>query len=130
MNLQLSLARVGQPSVLIHAELGIHHESIKRSVALVKSGQAEDEEHLVLLTPDDTRLDAVGSRSEGTARSMNKAGALPEKNLKVAMIAALTKQNTTSPPPCQRNPEGTGPRWLPMPCSTPAAQSASPGGRP
>jgi len=129
MDLQLTQARVGQPTVLIHAELGTHHVSIKRSIALVKSGQAEDEEHQVLQSPDGTRFDAVCSRSEVTSRSVNKAGTLHENRLKEAVIAAFAKQSATPLPPCQQNPEETGPRWLPIPCSLPAAQSVPPEGR-
>lgn len=129
MDLQLTLAKVGQPTVLVHADLGTHHESIKSSVALLIPGQDEGEEHLVLLISDGTRFDVVGSRSGLTTRSVNRAGALSEKKLKEALIAALAKRNATPPPPCQPNHEATGPRWLPIPCSPQAAQSVPPEGR-
>jgi len=130
MGVQLGLVRAGQPTVLVHADVSTHHESIKRSTALLIPSQADGEEHLVLLIPDGTRFDAVGYSSGVTTRSVNRSELLPEKKLKEALIASFAKQKATPPPPCQLNLEETGPRWLPIPCSIPAAQSAPPGGRP
>ena len=101
-----------------------------RSTALLIPSQAENEEHLVLLIPDGTRFNVGGSRSGVMARSMNRAEILPEKKLQEAVIEALVKQSATPPTPCQSNPAEIGPRWIPVPCTLPAAQLVPPEGRP
>jgi hypothetical protein len=120
MDLQLSLAREDQSTVLLPANPGTHSESIQRAMALVIPGQSNDEQHLVLLTPDGKRLDAIGSTSGVKSRGPGMVAPLPDTILKDAIIQASVQPATEPLPLCQRNPVPTGPRWLPVPCAIPS----------
>lgn len=97
--------------------------------ALVLPGQSDDV-HLVLFTPDGKRFDAIGTTSGVMSRGTDIATAIPNERLTQAVVAASTQPRSDSSPACQPNPADTGPRWIPVPCTLPAAQSAPPGGRP
>lgn len=117
LDLQLSLAREGQSAMLVHAIQGTHSEAIQQPMALVISGQSEDDRHLLLLMPDGKRFDSVGSISGVKSRSTRIVGTLPDQFLKDAIIQASAQLTSEPPPPCQQNPEPSGPRWLPVPCT-------------
>ena len=89
-------------------------------MALVLPGQSNDEQHIVLLTPDGNRFGALGSTSGVQSRGTGMVGALPDKTLKDAIIQASAQPASELPPPCQQNPVPSGPRWLPVPCTMPS----------
>ena len=126
MDVLLGLAKEGQPTVLLHAKRAVHSESIKRIIALVIPGQSNDEQHVVLLTPDGTRFDAVGSASGVKSRNIDKVAALPDKKLTDAIIADSAKPAFLSSPSCQPNPAEIGPRWIPVPCAMPTVPTPAP----
>jgi hypothetical protein len=115
LDLQLSLAREGQSAILLPATVGTHRESLKQSVALLMSGESNDVRHLVFLTPDGKRFDAVGSTSGITSRGIGMAVPLPDRTLQTAIIKASAQ---AVPPPCRPNPYPVGPRNLPVPCTS------------
>ncbi|MFZ1744913.1 MAG: hypothetical protein WBO24_01800 [Nitrospirales bacterium] len=117
LDLQLSLAREGQSTVLLPAIPGTHREAIQQPMALVIPGPSNDEQHLVLLTPDGKRLDAIGSTSGVKSHSPGMVATLPDTILKDAIIQTSEQPASEAHPPCQRNPVPTGPRWLPVPCA-------------
>ena len=125
MDVQLGLAKEGEPTVLLHAQRGTHHESIKRTMALVITGESTDEEYLVLLTRDGRRYDAHGSISGVKSRGTDTVASLPDKTIKDAVVAASANPRSVSSPPCQPNPAGIGPRWIPVPCTMPTNPSAT-----
>ena len=127
LDLDLGLAREGQPTVLLHANPSTHSEAIHRSMALLVPGQADDEQYLVFLTPDGKRFDVRGSTSDVSARSTEMAVALPDRKLKDAMMSAPAQPTSGLPAPCVSNPSPFGPRWIPVPCVMPAG---IPGGLP
>ena len=120
LDLQLSLAREGQSAVLLPAMQGRHSEAIQQPMALLVQGESNDERHLVLLAPDGKRFDTVGSLSGVKSRGTDMVGALPDKTLKDAIIQASAQPVSEPPLPCQQNPEPSGPRWLPVPCTMPS----------
>jgi hypothetical protein len=125
MDLQLGLAKEGQPTILIPANAGTHNESIPRSMALVIPGQSNDEQHIVLLTPHGKRFDAQGSTSGIQSRGTGMVATLPDKILKDAIIQASEQPASEPPPRCHANSEPSGPRWLPVPCSMPETEDSS-----
>jgi len=127
LDLDLGLAREGQPTVLLHANPAPHSEAIQRSLALLVPGQTDDEQYIVFLTPDGKRLDAHGSTSDVSSRSTEKAVALPDRKLKNAIMSASAQPASGPLAPCQANSSPLGPRWIPIPCAMPAGL---PGGLP
>jgi hypothetical protein len=117
-DLDLALAKEGQSTVLLHANPGTHSEAIQRTMALVVPGRSDDEQHLLLLMPDGRSFDARGSTSDVKSRSTEMAVALPNRNLKDAIIQASSQPASGPLPPCQANPYPVGPRLIPVPCST------------
>ena len=117
LDLQLSLAREGQAAMLVPAIQRTHSEAIQQPMALVIPGQSKDEQHLVLLMPDGKRFDSVGSISGVKSRSIRMVATFPDKFLKDAIIQSSAQPASEPPPPCQQNPEPSGPRWLPVPCT-------------
>jgi hypothetical protein len=120
LDLQLSLAREGQATVLLPAMQGMHSEAIQQPMALLVQGESNDEQHLVLLTPDGKRFDTIGSTSGVKSRGTNMVVSLPDKTLKDAIIQASAQPASEPLPPCQQNPVPSGPRWLPVPCTMPS----------
>ena len=127
-NLLLSLSMEGQETVSLPAIQGTHSEAIRQSVALLFQGESNDERHLVFLTPDGKRFDAVGSPSGIMSRGTGIAMVRPNQNLKAAVIQASAQPASGPPPPCQPNSFPVGPRWVPVPCS--ASVPNIPGGTP
>ena len=120
LNLQLGLAKEGHQTVLLPANTGTHNESIPRAMALVIPGQSNDEQHLVLLTPDGKRFDALGSTSGVRSRGIGQAVPLLGKTIQDAISQTSAQSASEPPPPCQQNSEPIGPRWLPVPCTMPS----------
>jgi hypothetical protein len=118
-HLDLALAKEGQPTVLLHANPGTHSETIQRTMALVVPGQSDDEQHLLLLMPDGRSFDARGSTSDVKSRGTDMVVALPNRNLKDAILQASAQPASGPPPPCLRSTLPVGPRWLPIPCTMP-----------
>jgi len=119
MGLQLALAKEGQETVLLHAQQGRHDASITQPLALVVPGQ-KDDVHLVYLTPDGRRFDAVATSSGVMSRGIDREVALPDTSLQAAITAA-SKAGSSESRPCQPNTADTGPRWIPVPCTMPAS---------
>ena len=117
LNLQIGLAREGQPTILMPAHRSQHSESLQRPTAMVIPGQS-DEMHIVLMTPDGRRFDAMGSLSGGKPRSVGMGAALADRQLHEAIKAASATPPPLSPP-CRPNPADIGPRWIPVPCTMP-----------
>ncbi len=101
---------------ILPANPGTHNKAIRRRIVLMIQGQSDDEQHLVLLTPDGHRLDVHGSLSGVQFRGTGMV-ALPDNMLKDAMIQASERSSSEPPPPCQQDPASTGPRWVPIPCT-------------
>ena len=116
LDLQLSLAREGQPLVLLPVTLSTHSETIQQPVALLIAGESNDERHLMFLTPDGKRFGTIGSTSGVKSRGPEVAVALPSSKIKDAMLYSTTASSTGSRQPCQPNPLPVGPRWLPPGC--------------
>ena len=125
LDVQLGLAKEGQPTVLLHAQRGTYSESITRAMALVIPGQS-NVDHLVLLTPDGRRFDAVGFTSEVKSRSTDTVASLPDRKITDAIAAASTKTGSVPLPPCKPNPAEIGPRWIPVPCTMPTIPAPAP----
>jgi hypothetical protein len=121
MDLQVGIASMGQPTVLLHAERTTHSESVSQSMLLTIPGRSEDLE-LVLLTPDGRRFDVRGSFSGAQSRGIDPIGAIPDNPVKDALRAAQTTSRSVLPS-CQPNPDDIGPRWIPVPCTIPIAAS-------
>jgi hypothetical protein len=68
MDLQLALSGEGQAPVLLQAISSAHTETVAQATALLVRGAQEDQWHLVYVTPDGMRLDAVGSTSGISSR--------------------------------------------------------------
>lgn len=68
MDLQLALSGEGQAPVLLQAISSTHTETVAQATALLVRGAQEDQWHLVYVTPDGMRLDAVGSTSGISSR--------------------------------------------------------------
>jgi hypothetical protein len=117
LEVQIGLAREGQPTVLLHARRSAHSESLERSIAMAIPGEP-DQVYLVLLTPDGRRFDAQGSRSGIMPRGTDLAITVPDKALQKAIHTVSTQPRDTLPA-CRPNPEDSGPRWLPIPCMVP-----------
>lgn len=120
IDLQLSLAREGQTSLLLPAMVGTHQESLKQPVALVAPGDSNDIRHLLLLTPDGTRFEAQGSISGVKDRGTGAIMPYPSSKIRDAMTAYSVQPESGSPPPCQPNPLPVGPRWIPPGCKMPS----------
>jgi len=120
LDLQLSLAKEGQATVLLPALQGTHNEAIQQPIALLVQGESKDERHLVFLTPDGKRFDTIGSLSGVKSRSPGMVTTLPDKFLKDAITQTSAPPASEPPPPCQQNPVPSGPRWLPVPCTMPS----------
>ncbi|MGH7256744.1 MAG: hypothetical protein ACREIM_00070 [Nitrospiraceae bacterium] len=114
LDLQLSLSGEGQEAVLLPAMLGSHGETIQQPVALLIAGESNDERHLVFLTSDGKRFDAVGSLSGVKSRGTGMV-ALPDRSVKDAMAAVQPASGPSGG--CKPNPLPVGPRWLPPGCS-------------
>lgn len=117
LDLQLSLAKEGQPSILLPAAKSTHDELLDHSIAVLVSGEA-DQRHLIVLRADGMRLDVIGSTSGIRSRGPGNLIALPIGKFKDAMVAATAVPSAGSgePPPCSPNPLPTGPRWVPPGC--------------
>lgn len=117
LDLQLSLAKEDQPSILLPATRDTHQEFLNHSVTLLVPGES-DQRHLVFLRPDGLRLDVIGSTSGIRSRGPGNLIALPIGKFRDAMMATTATPSTGSgePPPCSPNPLPTGPRWVPPGC--------------
>jgi len=120
LDLQLSLAKEGQATVLLPALQGTHNEAIQQPIALLVQGESKDERHLVFLTPDGKRFETIGSLSGVTSRSPGMVTTLPDKFLKDAITQTSAPPASEPPPPCRQNPVPSGPRWLPVPGTMPS----------
>jgi hypothetical protein len=121
LDIQLGLAREGQPTVLLHAHRTTHNQTIQRTIALAIPGES-DRIHLVVLTPDGRRFDAQGSNTGIKAHAADASDSLSDKRVQDALLTAATKPRSVSPA-CQPNPADIGPRWSPVPCTMPTAAS-------
>lgn len=128
LDLQLSLSREGQDAVLVLAMQGTHSEAIQQPVALLVQGESDHEQHLVFMTPDGKRFDALGSTSGVKSRGTDIVVALPNRNLRDAIIQASAQPAAGPPPPCLRSTLPIGPRWLPPGCNL--GVPSIPGGAP
>lgn len=117
LDLQLSLAREGQATVLLPTNPGTHSETIQQPMALLIQGESNDEQHLVLMTPDGKRFDAPGSLSGMKSRGTGMTVGLPNRKLQNAIIQYKASPPAGRPAPCQPNPLSVGPRNLPIPCT-------------
>lgn len=115
MDLQLGLAKEGQSTVLLNAKQDRHSFPIHRTIALVISGPSDDI-HLLYLTSDGRRFDAIGFPSAVKPRSVETIAPLPDKTIDAAVRAASVSPRAVSSPPCRPNPNEIGPRWVPVPC--------------
>lgn len=117
LDLQLSLSKEDQPSILLPAARSTHSESLDHPVALLIPDES-DQRHLIVLRPDGMRLDVIGSTSGIRSRGPGNLIALPIGKFKDAMIATTATPSTGSgeAPPCSPNPLPTGPRWVPPGC--------------
>lgn len=115
MDLQLGLAKEGQSTVLLNAKQDRHSFPIHRTIALVISGPSDDI-HLLYLTSDGRRFDAIGFSSAVKPRSVETIAPLPDKTIDAAVRAASVSPRAVSSPPCRPNPNEIGPRWVPVPC--------------
>jgi len=122
MDLQLGLAKEGQRTVLLNARRDRHSFPIHRTIAVVIPGQSEDL-HLLYLTPDGRRFDAIGLDSGVTSRRVEMIPALSDAAIEKAVAATLTTSRGLSSPPCQPNQSDVGPRWIPVPCTLPIQSS-------
>jgi hypothetical protein len=120
LDIQLGLAREGQPTLLLHAIRSNHSYAIQRTIALAIPGQS-DRVHLVVLTPDGRRFDAQGSTTGIKARAADASDPLSDKRVQDALQTAAAKPRSVSPA-CQPNPADIGPRWIPVPCTMPAVE--------
>lgn len=116
MDVQLGLAKEGQSTVLLNAKQDRHSFPIHRTLALVIPGPSDDM-HLLYLTADGRRFDAIGFPSAVKPRSIDTIAPLPEKTIEAAVQAASVSLRGVSSPPCRLNPSETGPRWVPVPCT-------------
>lgn len=116
MDLQLGLAKEGQSTVLLNAKQDRHSFPIRRTLALVIPGPSDDM-HLLYLTADGRRFDAIGFPSAVKPRSVDHIAPLPDKTIEAAVLAASVSPRGVSSPPCQPNPASTGPHWIPVPCT-------------
>lgn len=121
MDLQLSLAKEGQPSILLPAVKSTHNESLNHSAVVLVSSES-DLRHLILLRPDGLRLDVTGSTSGIHSRGSGNLIALPQSKVREAMFETSAAPSTGAggPPPCVQNPLPTGPRWIPPGCQMPS----------
>ena len=124
MNVQLAMAQQDQPTVLLHAEQDTHQIPIHRAIAVVIPGPSEDL-HLLYLTPDGRRFDAVGLDSGVTSRRVEMVTPLSDAAIEKAVAAALAMPSARSSPPCRPNSSETGPRWIPVPCTMPSLPAAA-----
>lgn len=124
LDLQLSLAREGQPAILVPAVQSTHQEPIAHAMALLVQGNSDNVQSVVVLMPNGRRYDAMASKSAVRSRDVNALVALPGNKIKDAIMAA---SSGGPPPPCKQNPLPYGPRWIPVPCTMPAGM---PGGFP
>lgn len=125
MDLQLGLAKEGQPTVLLNAKRDTHSIHVHRTIAAVIPGPSDDL-HLLFLTPDGRRFDAVGFESVVKPRSIDQVASLSDTAIEKAVAAAFTTSRSVSSPACQPNSAETGPRWIPVPCTMPAAAVSTP----
>lgn len=116
LDLQLGVAQEGQRTVLLDANRDNHHIPISRTIAVVIPGPS-DELHLLLLTADGRRFDAIGFPSAVKPRSTDKIAPLPDKTIEAAVLAASVGARDAPSPPCRPNPSDIGPRWVPVPCT-------------
>jgi hypothetical protein len=116
MDLQLGLAKEGQSTVLLNAKQDRHSFPIHRTLALVIPGPSDDM-HLLYLTADGRRFEAIGFPSAVTPRSIDTIAPLPDKTIEAAVRAASVSPRGVSSPPCRPNPNEIGPRWVPVPCT-------------
>jgi hypothetical protein len=124
MDLQLGLAKEGQSTVLLNARQDRHSFPIHRTLALVIPGPSDDM-HLLYLTADGRRFDAIGFPSAVKPRSVDNIAPLPDKTIEATVLAASVSPRGVSSPPCQPNPASTGPRWIPVPCTMPTMPVSS-----
>ena len=124
LDLQLSLAREGQPAILLPAVQSTHQEPITRAMALLVQGDSDNVQSVVVLTPDGRRYDAMALKSAVRSRDANTLVALPSTKIKDAILTASSEGPLS---PCKQNPLPYGPRWIPVPCAMPAGM---PGGLP
>ncbi|MCS6297599.1 MAG: hypothetical protein H8K09_15295 [Nitrospira sp.] len=120
LDVQIGLAKEGQPTVLLHARRSGHNESLQHPLAMGVPGES-GQIHLILLTPDGRRFDARASRSE-TSRGTDLATTVPDKTLQEAIRSASTQSRGVLPA-CRPNPADIGPRWIPVPCTVPLASA-------
>jgi hypothetical protein len=124
LDLQLSLTREGDSPVFLSTTRGTHSETIAHPIALLLPGESNEVRHVVFLTPDGKRFDAVGSKSAVRSRDVTALVALPDSKIRNAMISASSGAPL---PPCKQNSLPYGPRWIPVPCAMPTGM---PGGLP
>lgn len=125
MDLQLGLAKEGQPTVLLNTQRDTHNIPIHRTIAVLIPGPSDDV-HLLFLTPDGKRFTAIGYGSEVKSRSTHMTSSLSDKAIKDAVAAADAKPRSVSSPACQLNPAEIGPRWIPVPCTMPTIPAPAP----
>lgn len=116
MDLQLGLAKEGQSTVLLNAKQDRHSFPIHRTLALVIPGPSDDM-HLLYLTADGRRFEAIGFPSAVKPRSIDTIAPLHDKTIEAAVQAASVSPRGVSSPPCRPNPNDIGPRWVPVPCT-------------
>lgn len=116
LDLQLGVAQAGQRTVLLNANRDTHTIPIHKTIAVVIPGPSDDL-HLLFLTADGRRFDAIGFPSAVKPRSIDKIPALPDKTIEAAVRAASVSPRGVSSPPCRPNPDDIGPRWVPVPCT-------------
>lgn len=122
MDLQLGLAKEGQPAILLPATQTEHGERLDHSAALLVQGESE-ERYLVFLRADGMRFDVAGSASGIRSRSSFLSGVVPIGKIKETMVSSSATPSTApsgSRPPCVENPSTIGPRWLPPGCKMPS----------
>ena len=123
-DLLLSLAKQGQEAILLPAQQSSYGETIPQPLALLLSGGMNEAQHLVYLSPDGKRYEAVGTTMAVSSRDVTAVVAIPNQRVKDAIAAA----SSVGPlPPCKNNTLPVGPRWIPVPCAMPAGM---PGGLP
>jgi len=116
LDLQLGVAQEGQRTVLLNTNRDTHQIPIHKTIAVVIPGPSDDL-HLLFLTADGRRFDAIGFPSAVKPRSIDKIPALPDKTIEAAVRAASVSPRGVSAPPCRPNPDDIGPRWVPVPCT-------------
>jgi hypothetical protein len=120
LDLQLSLTREGQEAVLLPAMIDSHGETMTQPAGLLVPGESNGTQHLLFLTPDGKRFEAIGSTSGIKSRGTGMMVALPTSKIRDAMVAYSAQPAFGSPQPCVENTLPVGPRWIPPGCKMPS----------